>query len=86
MRTPQSQKLRKSIEGELKALIGGLINAIVLAELPSELVVEALDFRGSDLSAEMNAMLSNCGRAEFEAKIRDLHEKYGIGVFVVDPA
>lgn len=86
IKTAASQKLRKSVQGELKSLIGGLLSSIVLDDLPSELVVEELDFRGSNPSPEMNAMLSNCGRAAFEAKLKDLHEKYGLGIFVVEAA
>lgn len=66
------------LRGYLKTEIGRVMNRLVATGRPAELVLERLDFRHSELSARMNRILRNHGRAVIVAKLRDLEERYGI--------
>ena len=42
------------------------------------MALERLDFRHSDLSRRLNAILRNCGRRVIQDKLRDLEDRFGI--------
>ncbi len=66
------------LRGTLKTRINAALNRIVKLHAPAELVVERLDFRSPDLSARMNRLVQNCGRAVFRQKLTDLKDEFGI--------
>lgn len=74
------------VRGFLRAEIGRVLNKLVADGKPKELVLERLDFRHSDLSRRLNAILRNCGRSIIEAKLADLKDRYGIMSTEVNPA
>ena len=70
--------LVEDVRGFLRTEVGRVLNRLVEMRKPKELVLERLDFRHSDLSRRLNAILRNCGRSTIEAKLRDMEERYGI--------
>jgi putative transposase len=66
------------LRGMLKTRVNAALNRIVQIHAPAELVVERLDFRSPDLSARMNRLVQNCGRAVFRQKLIDIKDKFGI--------
>jgi len=66
------------LRGTLKTRINAALNRVVLLHTRAELVVERLDFRLPDLSARMNRLVQNCGRALFRQKLVDLKDQFGI--------
>ena len=66
------------MRGWLESEVGRCLNRLVATRAPAELVVERLDFRAPGLSRRLNRLLSNMGRGFFEAKLKDLEERFGI--------
>jgi len=64
--------------GFLRAEVGRVLNRLVEQGKPRELALERLDFRRSDLSPRLDAILRNCGRSILQDKLRDLEERLGI--------
>lgn len=89
-RKPRDSKrycaLVEDVRGFLRTEIGRVLNKLVAEGKPAELVLERLDFRHSDLSRRLNAILRNCGRSIIEAKLADLKARYGITSTEVNPA
>lgn len=89
-RKPRESKrycaLVEDMRGFLRTEIGRVLNELVADGKPAELVLERLDFRHSDLSRRLNAILRNCGRSIIEAKLADLADRYGITSTEVNPA
>ena len=70
--------LVEDVRGFLRTEVGRVLNRLVEQGKPAELVLERLDFRHSDLSRRLNAILRNCGRKVIQDKLRDLEERFGI--------
>ncbi|MCM8738523.1 transposase [Azospirillum sp. A1-3] len=70
--------LVEDVRGFLRTEVGRVLNRLVEQGKPRELVLERLDFRHSDLSRRLNAILCNCGRSIIQDKLRDLEEGFGI--------
>lgn len=89
-RKPRDSKryraLVADVRGFLRTEVGRILNRLVAQGQPKELVLERLDFRHSDLSRRLNAILRNCGRSLIEAKLKDLEERFGIVSTEVNPA
>ncbi len=68
----------RQLRGWLRTEINRILNRLVHLHRPAHLTVERLDFRMPGLSRRMNRLLTNCGRAAFRAKLRDLAERYGV--------
>lgn len=89
-RKPRDSKrycaLVQDVRGFLRTEIGRVLNKLVANGKPAEFVLERLDFRHSDLSRRLNAILRNCGRSIIEAKLADLADRYGITSTEVNPA
>ena len=81
-RKPRDSKryraLVEDVRGFLRTEVGRVLNRLVEQGKPRELVLERLDFRHSDLSRRLNAILRNCGRKVIQDKLRDLEERFGI--------
>jgi putative transposase len=81
-RKPRDSKryraLVQDVRGFLRTEVGRILNRLVAQGKPKELVLERLDFRHSDLSRRLNAILRNCGRSIIQDKLRDLEERFGI--------
>ncbi|WP_119681680.1 zinc ribbon domain-containing protein [Indioceanicola profundi] len=76
----------EDVRGFLRTEIGRVLNKLVADGKPAELVLERLDFRHTDLSRRLNAILRNCGRSIIEAKLADLKDRFGIVSTEVNPA
>ena len=70
--------LVEDVRGFLRTKVGRVLNRLVEQGKPKELVLERLDFRHSDLSRRLNAILRNCGRKVIQDKLRDLEERFGV--------
>lgn len=66
--------------------MGRILNALVAQYAPREIVLEALDFRDTQLSKRMNRILRNFGRGIVKDKLTALSEEYGIVVTEVPAA
>jgi putative transposase len=66
------------LRGMLKTRINAALNRIVTVHAPAELDIERLDFRSPALSARMNRLVQNCGRAAFKQKLVDLKDRFDI--------
>ncbi|KAA0577938.1 transposase [Azospirillum sp. B21] len=78
--------LVEDVRGFLRTEVGRVLNRLVEQGKPRELVLERLDFRHSDLSKRLNAILRNCGRKVIQDKLRDLEEWFGITFTEVNAA
>ena len=78
--------LVQDVRGFLRTEIGRILNRLVADRKPRELVVEALDFRHSELSKRLNAIMRNCGRSLIKAKLTDFEDRLGIKITEVNPA
>ena len=74
------------VRGILRTEIGRVLNRLVEQGKPRELVLERLDFRHSELSPRLNAILRNCGRSLIEAKLADLEQRFGVTTTEVNAA
>jgi len=70
--------LVEDVRGFLRTEVGRVLNRLVEQGKPRELALERLDFRHSDLSKRLNAILRNCGRSIIQDKLRDLEKRFGI--------
>jgi putative transposase len=70
--------LVEDVRGFLRTEVGRVLNRLVEQGKPRELALERLDFRHSDLSPRLNAILRNCGRSIIQDKLRDLEKRFGI--------
>ncbi|QCG94726.1 transposase [Azospirillum sp. TSA2s] len=81
-RKPRDSKryraLVEDVRGFLRTEVGRVLDRLVEQGKPRELVLERLDFRHSDLSKRLNAILRNCGRLIIQDKLHDLEERFGI--------
>jgi hypothetical protein len=84
--TPRSIRLREKAQGILESFLGDFFNRIAAELRPAKIAVEKLDFRGSGLSPELNALLANSCRFFVEGKLKDLCEKFGIEIIRVEAA
>jgi putative transposase len=85
----QSKRYRALVDdvrGFLRTEVGRVLNRLVETRKPKELVLERLDFRHSDLSRRLNAILRNCGRSIIKAKLEDLEQRFGIASAEVNAA
>jgi len=80
------QAALEDLRGFLATEVGRVLNRLVARRLPTELVVEHLDFRSPTLSARMNRLVSTCGRKAIAAKLQDLTDRFGITITEVNPA
>jgi putative transposase len=94
-RTRSGQKPRDSkrycrlvtrLRGMLRTRVNAALNRAVQAHVPAEITVESLSFRHPKLSRRMNRLVTNCGRAVFQDKLRDLEDKFGIVSTEINPA
>ena len=53
---------------------------------PEEIVLENLDFSGSELSKKLNRLLNTFGKQAIENKLESLSETHGIKITKVNPA
>jgi len=86
-RSNPGRKLRESrryralvarLRGYIETEVNSALNRAVAARLPRHLVLERLDFRSPELSARMNRLVQNCGRAVVAAKLKSLEQELGI--------
>jgi len=70
--------LVEDVRGFLRTEVGRVLNRLVEQGKPRELALERLDFRHSDLSPRLNAILRNCGRSILQDKVRDGEGRFGI--------
>lgn len=75
--------LQRRISEYIDNEVNRVLNRVVALRNPAEIVVESLDFRGSDLSKRMNRLLSRCGQAAAKTKLESLHETLGITITYV---
>ena len=66
------------VRGMLRTRINRAFNRIIETRAPAELTIERLNFQSPDLSKRMNRILQNCGRAVFQAKLKDFEERFGL--------
>lgn len=78
--------LVQDVRGFLTTEINRILNRLVAQNRPSELILEQLDFRHSDLSKRLNRILRNSGRSIINAKLQDLEDRYGVKNTEVNPA
>lgn len=78
--------LVQDVRGFLTTEINRILNRLVAQNRPSELILEKLDFRHSDLSKRLNRILRNSGRSIISAKLQDLEDCYGVKHTEVNPA
>ncbi|MFT4246311.1 MAG: transposase [Micrococcaceae bacterium] len=76
--------LTKRIRGYIKTEVNRILNRIADKDV-SSLAVEKLDFRSSKLSKRLNRIISKCGRAVLNSKLKDLTDTQGITVTEVKP-
>ena len=76
------RRITEYIENEIKRCL----NVLVALHNPSEIVVELLDFRSSELSKQLNRILSRCGMSAMKDKLQSLHETLGITITYVPAA
>ncbi|WP_119681022.1 zinc ribbon domain-containing protein [Indioceanicola profundi] len=72
--------------GFLRTEIGRVLNKLVAGGKPAGPVLKRLDFRHSDLSRRLNAILRNCGRSIIKARLADMKDRHGITSTEVNPA
>jgi len=78
VRCPRYDTLIRRVRGLLECETGRIPNTLVERKQPAEIVLEALDFRHSQLSRRMNRILRNFGRGIVKEKLKAFSEKYGI--------
>lgn len=78
--------LVQDVRGFLTTEINRIPNRLVAQNRTSELILEKLDFRHSDLSKGLNRILRNSGRSIITAKLQDLEDGYGVKHTEVNPA
>lgn len=92
----QRQKIRPKSSKRFNALVSKarsyiknevnrVINHIVRTHEPKEIVIEDLDFRGSNMGKRLNRIISKCGRSEVKKKLLYL-ESIGIKITYMNPA
>ncbi|EQD41076.1 protein containing Transposase, IS605 OrfB, partial [mine drainage metagenome] len=77
-----NQRIREYVRNE----VGRVINRLIVIYGPSSLTVEQLDFRDSDMSRQMNRLMTRAGRAAIKEKLASISETLGIAVYEVNPA
>jgi putative transposase len=77
-----NQRIREYVRNE----VGRVINRLIVTYGPSSLTVEQLDFRDSDMSRQMNRLMTRAGRAAIKEKLASISETLGIAVYEVNPA
>ena len=70
--------LVEDVRGFLRTEVGRVLNRLVEQGKSRERALERLDFRHSDLSPRLDAILRNCGRSILQDKVRDGEERFGI--------
>ncbi len=78
--------LVQDVRGFLTTEINRILNRLVAQNRPSELILERLDFRHSDLSKRLNRILRNSGSSIITAKLQDIEDRYGVTSVEVNPA
>jgi putative transposase len=86
VRSPRYDREVRRLRGFLTSEIGRVLNRLVETHAPAHLVLERLRFQNPNLTRRLNRLLSNCGRAILQRKLRDLEERYGITSEEVNPA
>ena len=86
VRSPRYDALVQRVRGLLKCEIGRILNTLIARLAPAEIVMEALDFRNSNMSKRMNRLISNFGRGIVKDKLAAFEEEYGIVVTEVPAA
>lgn len=75
-------RLRNYLKNEINRIINRLVNIYK----PKTIVIENLDFRGTELSRRMNRLLHNFGKKIIKEKLKRLSELYQIEIIEVNPA
>jgi putative transposase len=70
----------------LKNEIGRIINRLVERYKPKEIVMEKLDFRGSNIGKKNNRLLSKFGKGILVKKLENISEEKGIEIRKINPA
>ena len=78
--------LVKLIRDYSKNEINRILNKIYSKYKPSKIVLEDLDFKGSELRRTTNRLLSRFGLGYIKSKVAQLHIDYGVEVVYVDAA
>lgn len=63
-----------------------VINKIIKTEKVNEIVIEELNFQGTNLSKRMNRLISNCGLGNINNKLKSISEELGIKITKVNSA
>lgn len=79
-------KLITYIRDYSKNEINRLLNKIYNKNKPKEIILENLDFKGSNISRKNNRMLHKFGLGNIKAKLEQLSNDYGVVVKFIDPS
>ncbi len=78
--SPRYRRLVARLRGFIASEVNRILNRLIADRAPATLVVEHLRFRSPGLSKRMNRLLSIFGKSAIEAKLKALHEVFGIQV------
>jgi putative transposase len=79
----RSKKYREYVQqmkGYISSDVNRILNSLVKAQKPAEIIVEHLNFQNPNLSKRMNRLLSWFGKGAIQQKLKDLNETYGIEI------
>ena len=85
----ESRRYREAVaalRGFIRTEVGRVLNRLAEVRRPAALVLERLNFQNPALSARLNRIIQNCGRAVIKAKLADLADRFGITSEEVNPA
>lgn len=89
MRPNHSSRYRayvQAMRGWISSEVGRTLNRLVETRAPAQIVTELLDFQSPGLSRRLNRLIGKFGKGCFEAKLKDLEERFGIELVKVNPA
>ena len=65
--------------------LGAILNSLANEDI-RRIIVESLDFRGTQLGRKLNRIITRAGRKEMSRRIREMPERFGIGIVEINPA
>lgn len=87
--TPKQSKRWRKLNHRIREFTKNEVNRVInklVADGVSEIVVESLDFRSSQMGNTMNRILNRSGRGAVKAKLSAVTEDHGVAVTEVNPA
>lgn len=76
---------QKRIIDTVRNRLGEIINSLATEDI-RRIIVESLDFRGTKLGGKLNRIITRAGRKEMSRRIREMPERFGIGIVEINPA